>query len=235
MLPRSPESLRMPAVKGLAVFAALGATAAIMSSDTERYQPPVQPAYEFIGVDLDQKPSVVIALSEAEKAGGHVAYIMGDCAVAIEALKMCRVTNAEAEHMENIREYQAEKAAEAQAALETATQQAAAEQAAAAQEAAKAAAEEKQLERFSAYADESSAGVDWDKLAACEAGGDWQANTGNGYYGGLQFDQETWESNGGLEFAARADLATREQQIQVAGSLHAKRDLKPWPVCGKQQ
>lgn len=56
----------------------------------------------------------------------------------------------------------------------------------------------------------------WDAIAGCEAGGNWAINTGNGYYGGVQFDQGTWERNGGLRFAARADLATREEQIAVA-------------------
>ncbi len=56
----------------------------------------------------------------------------------------------------------------------------------------------------------------WDAIAACESGGDWHINTGNGYYGGLQFAQETWEGGGGLSYAPRADLATREQQIAVA-------------------
>ncbi|HJT94662.1 MAG TPA: transglycosylase family protein, partial [Mycobacterium sp.] len=49
--------------------------------------------------------------------------------------------------------------------------------------------------------------VNWDAVAACESGGNWAINTGNGYYGGVQFDQNTWERNGGLRFAPRADLA----------------------------
>src|SRR5215217_2834908 len=56
----------------------------------------------------------------------------------------------------------------------------------------------------------------WDGVAECESGGDWSINTGNGYYGGLQFSQSTWEEYGGLEFAERADLATKEEQIIVA-------------------
>ena len=56
----------------------------------------------------------------------------------------------------------------------------------------------------------------WDDLAECESGGNWAINTGNGYYGGLQFLGSTWIAYGGEEFAARADLATREQQIVVA-------------------
>ncbi|GJF33852.1 transglycosylase [Kitasatospora sp. NE20-6] len=75
-------------------------------------------------------------------------------------------------------------------------------------------------------------GVDWDKVAACESGGRWHANTGNGYYGGLQFDRSTWRANGGTAYAPRPDLATRDQQITVAEHLAARRGLAPWPVCG---
>ncbi|MER7707149.1 transglycosylase family protein [Kitasatospora sp. NPDC097605] len=75
-------------------------------------------------------------------------------------------------------------------------------------------------------------GVDWDALARCESGGRWNANTGNGYYGGLQFDAATWRSNGGSAYAPRADRATREQQIAVAEHLAERRGLAPWPACG---
>src|SRR5438105_13803867 len=54
--------------------------------------------------------------------------------------------------------------------------------------------------------------VDWDAIAECESGGNWSTNTGNGYYGGLQFSQTTWDGAGGLLYAPRADLASREQQ-----------------------
>src|SRR5687768_13075981 len=56
----------------------------------------------------------------------------------------------------------------------------------------------------------------WDRLAECESSGNWSINTGNGYYGGLQFSQATWEAAGGLKFAPRADLATRVEQIVIA-------------------
>jgi resuscitation-promoting factor RpfB len=68
----------------------------------------------------------------------------------------------------------------------------------------------------------------WDRIAQCESGGNWAINTGNGYYGGLQFASGTWLSNGGGTYAARADLASREQQIAVANSLYAARGLQPW-------
>ena len=65
------------------------------------------------------------------------------------------------------------------------------------------------------YAGEYAHGSNWDRLAQCESGGDWSINTGNGYYGGLQFAQGTWDGYGGREFAARADLTSRENQITV--------------------
>ncbi|MEO6144050.1 MAG: ubiquitin-like domain-containing protein [Dermatophilaceae bacterium] len=68
----------------------------------------------------------------------------------------------------------------------------------------------------------------WDRIAACESGGNWSINTGNGYYGGLQFDSGTWLGNGGGQYAARADLASREQQIAVANKVYASRGLQPW-------
>ncbi|MCV7076170.1 Resuscitation-promoting factor RpfB [Mycobacterium szulgai] len=71
----------------------------------------------------------------------------------------------------------------------------------------------------------------WDAIAGCEAGGNWAINTGNGYYGGVQFDQGTWEANGGLRYASRADLATREEQIAVAEVTRARQGWGAWPVC----
>src|SRR5688500_14864637 len=74
---------------------------------------------------------------------------------------------------------------------------------------------------------------DWDGVAQCESSGDWAINTGNGYYGGLQFSQSTWEFFGGLEFASRADLATKEQQIVVAERTLVGQGIGAWPTCGK--
>ncbi len=68
----------------------------------------------------------------------------------------------------------------------------------------------------------------WDKVAQCESGGNWHINTGNGYYGGLQFSYSTWLGAGGGEFAQRADLASREQQITVANRLYATSGLSQW-------
>ncbi len=75
-------------------------------------------------------------------------------------------------------------------------------------------------------------GLNWDGVASCESGGNWHINTGNGFYGGLQFDIGTWDANGGGQYASRPDLASRDEQIAVATSLYHKRGSSPWPVCG---
>ena len=72
----------------------------------------------------------------------------------------------------------------------------------------------------------------WDKIAQCEAGGNWSINTGNGYYGGLQFSPSTWAAFGGLAYAPRADLATQAQQIAVAEKVLLVQGPRAWPTCG---
>ncbi|WP_329200033.1 MULTISPECIES: transglycosylase family protein [unclassified Streptomyces] len=74
----------------------------------------------------------------------------------------------------------------------------------------------------------------WDKVAACESTNNWHVNTGNGYYGGLQFSQSTWRAFGGTAFAARADLATKDQQIAVAEKVLKGQGPRAWPACGPQ-
>lgn len=78
-----------------------------------------------------------------------------------------------------------------------------------------------------------SNGPIWDSVARCESGGNWAINTGNGYFGGVQFDQSTWERQGGLRYAPRADLATREEQIAIAEVTRARQGWGAWPVCGR--
>jgi len=85
-----------------------------------------------------------------------------------------------------------------------------------------------------ASAPASTSGLNWDALARCEAGGNWSINTGNGYYGGLQYNIGTWNAYGGGEFASRPDLATREQQIAVGERTYAARGASPWPSCGSR-
>jgi hypothetical protein len=78
-----------------------------------------------------------------------------------------------------------------------------------------------------------AAAHDWDAVAQCESGGNWSINTGNGYYGGLQFSPSTWLSFGGGADAPRADLATKAEQIAVAEKVLAVQGPGAWPTCGR--
>ena len=80
----------------------------------------------------------------------------------------------------------------------------------------------------------AAAHYDWTGVAQCESGGNWKINTGNGYYGGLQFSSPTWLGHGGGDFAPRADLATPAQQIAVAERVLLTQGAGAWPTCGKQ-
>ncbi|WP_433341726.1 transglycosylase family protein [Micromonospora sp. CA-111912] len=80
----------------------------------------------------------------------------------------------------------------------------------------------------------AQAAVNWDAVASCESGGNWHINTGNGYYGGLQFSQGTWAGYGGKRYAARADLATRSEQIRIAEKVLDGQGIGAWPTCGKK-
>ncbi|MER5944839.1 transglycosylase family protein [Streptomyces sp. NPDC001904] len=71
----------------------------------------------------------------------------------------------------------------------------------------------------------------WDKVAECESGGQWSLDSGDGYYGGLQFSQEVWEQYGGLDYAPRADQASRSQQIAVAEKVLDDKGPTAWPGC----
>jgi hypothetical protein len=73
--------------------------------------------------------------------------------------------------------------------------------------------------------------VNWDAVAECESGGNWGINTGNGYYGGLQFKQSTWEANGGSGNPASASKA---EQIRVAENVRQTQGMGAWPTCGKR-
>ncbi len=74
----------------------------------------------------------------------------------------------------------------------------------------------------------------WDRLAECESGGNWSINTGNGYYGGLQFSYGTWLAYGGGAYGETANLASRDQQIAVAERLRADSGFHPWPACARK-
>ncbi|MBB5892121.1 transglycosylase family protein [Kutzneria kofuensis] len=76
--------------------------------------------------------------------------------------------------------------------------------------------------------------VNWDAVAKCESGGNWAINTGNGFYGGLQFTASTWRAYGGTAYASQANLASREAQIAVAERVLAGQGIGAWPVCGQR-
>lgn len=71
----------------------------------------------------------------------------------------------------------------------------------------------------------------WDAVAACESGGNWHINTGNGYHGGLQFTLGTWHANGGLGLP---ENASREEQIRVAEHVLHSQGIGAWPICGRR-
>jgi LysM repeat protein len=73
---------------------------------------------------------------------------------------------------------------------------------------------------------------EWDTVAQCESGGNWSINTGNGYYGGLQFSASTWAAYGGTAYASTANQASKSQQISVAEKVLASQGKGAWPVCG---
>ncbi|WP_328669510.1 transglycosylase family protein [Streptomyces sp. NBC_00328] len=73
---------------------------------------------------------------------------------------------------------------------------------------------------------------EWDAVAQCEAGGNWSINTGNGYYGGLQFSSSTWAAYGGTAYASTADQASKSQQITIGEKVLAAQGKGAWPSCG---
>ncbi|MFI6684683.1 transglycosylase family protein [Streptomyces sp. NPDC050485] len=73
----------------------------------------------------------------------------------------------------------------------------------------------------------------WDRIAQCESGGDWHINTGNGYYGGLQFDAGTWRAHGGGAYASTADRASRAEQIAIATKVQRSQGWGAWPACSR--
>ncbi|MDQ1287558.1 MAG: resuscitation-promoting factor RpfA [Actinomycetota bacterium] len=81
---------------------------------------------------------------------------------------------------------------------------------------------------------EAATDSQWDRLAKCESGGNWGINTGNGFYGGLQFTRSTWKAYGGQKYATTADKASREEQIQVAAEVAAGQGWGAWPGCSRK-
>jgi hypothetical protein len=80
----------------------------------------------------------------------------------------------------------------------------------------------------------SASDAKYDKIAKCESGQNWDANTGNGYRGGLQFSDSTWRSYGGRQYAPSADQASRKEQIEVAKKVQRDQGWQAWPSCSRQ-
>ncbi len=85
-----------------------------------------------------------------------------------------------------------------------------------------------------ASAAEARPSVNWDAVAQCESGGNWSINTGNGYYGGLQFSRSTWKAYGGGKYASTANKASRAEQIRIAEKVLDGQGIGAWPSCGKK-
>jgi hypothetical protein len=81
---------------------------------------------------------------------------------------------------------------------------------------------------------QAASSVNWDAVAQCESSGNWHINTGNGFYGGLQFTKGTWLGYGGGKYASRADKATKAEQIRIAEKVLKGQGIGAWPVCGKR-
>jgi nucleoid-associated protein YgaU len=89
------------------------------------------------------------------------------------------------------------------------------------------------LTAFGGNVADAATAHNWDGVARCESSGNWHINTGNGYYGGLQFSYSTWLAYGGGAYARRADLATKAQQIVIAERTLRGQGIGAWPVCGR--
>jgi resuscitation-promoting factor RpfA len=81
---------------------------------------------------------------------------------------------------------------------------------------------------------QAASGSTWDRLAQCESGGNWHINTGNGYYGGLQFSPSTWTGFGGGQYASSAHRASRAEQIAIAERVLARQGWGAWPACSRK-
>ncbi len=81
---------------------------------------------------------------------------------------------------------------------------------------------------------EAEATTVWDRVAKCESGGNWKINTGNGYYGGVQFAASAWNAHGGRTYADQAHQATKAEQIAIARRVLAGQGAGAWPTCGRR-
>jgi nucleoid-associated protein YgaU len=85
-----------------------------------------------------------------------------------------------------------------------------------------------------ALAGPAHADINWEAIARCESGGNWSINTGNGYYGGLQFSRSTWRAYGGTKYADTANRASKSEQIRIAERVLRGQGIGAWPTCGRR-
>lgn len=85
-----------------------------------------------------------------------------------------------------------------------------------------------------ALAGPAHADINWEAIAHCESGGNWSINTGNGYYGGLQFSRSTWRAYGGTKYADTANRASKSEQIRIAERVVRGQGIGAWPTCGRR-
>ena len=83
-------------------------------------------------------------------------------------------------------------------------------------------------------AEPAAASINWEAIARCESGGNWSINTGNGYYGGLQFSRSTWRAYGGGRYASTANQASKAEQIRIAERVLRGQGIGAWPHCGRR-
>ncbi len=156
--------------------------------------------------DFRLDPGLSRAVAERVREQAIAAQQLQDYVEAVEAQQIADFVAA----------VEAQQAAEYLTALETKAREEAAAQAA---------------ERRAQAAPAVSDGSVWDRLARCESGGNWAMNSGNGFYGGIQFMRSTWLAMGGGQYADYPHLASREQQIAVAERLLAQSGWGQWPAC----
>lgn len=165
--------------------------------------------------------------SDAFSLDPYLGYVLADIAAYTAAAEEAARAQAEREHEQRVAQ---EQAAEAQrAAAEQAEREH--EQRLAQEQAARATSLEAPPGGRSPAEPASATYSVWDDLAVCESGGNWSMNSGNGFYGGIQFMHSTWVNMGGRQWAEYPHQATRDQQIEVAVRLQAQYGWGQWPAC----
>jgi hypothetical protein len=210
---RHPQTIAIAAFALLVVVALAAAAIVRPGSGDQAAAEGGNPA----GPEFQLEPGLSRAIAQKVLLDTLAAQQLRDFALAVEAQQVSEYPQA------------AEAEAEALAAREAAEREAAAREAAE-REAAREAAAQSAASTAPAVSD----GSVWDRLAQCESSGNWAMNSGNGFYGGLQFMHSTWVAQGGRQYAEYPHQATREQQIAVAERLLAAAGWGQWPACSSK-